>query len=53
MNAATNPTEFRFTGGIAEFIKHLNRGKQVLHDTPIYIEGEARRRCEDGNRAAI
>jgi DNA gyrase subunit B len=33
-------TEFRFTGGIAEFVKHLNRGKTVLHDTPIYIEGK-------------
>jgi len=33
-------TEFRFTGGIAEFIKHLNRGKQVLHDSPIYMEGK-------------
>src|SRR6201995_3381818 len=32
--------EFRFTGGIAEFVKHLNRGKQVLHDSPIYIEGK-------------
>ncbi len=32
--------EFRFTGGIAEFIKHLNKGKQVLHDSPIYIEGK-------------
>ncbi len=33
-------TEFRFTGGIAEFIKHLNKGKQVLHDSPIYMEGK-------------
>jgi len=33
-------TEFRFTGGIAEFVKHLNRGKQVLHDSPIYMEGK-------------
>jgi DNA gyrase subunit B len=33
-------TEFRFTGGISEFIKHLNRGKQVLHDSPIYIDGK-------------
>src|SRR5271169_5059268 len=33
-------TEFRFTGGIAEFVKHLNRGKEVLHDSPIYIEGK-------------
>jgi DNA gyrase subunit B len=32
--------EFRFTGGITEFIKHLNRGKQVLHDSPIYLEGK-------------
>jgi DNA gyrase subunit B len=33
-------TEFRFTGGIAEFVKHLNRGKSPLHDSPIYMEGE-------------
>src|SRR3954469_25724150 len=33
-------TEFLFSGGIAEFIKHLNRGKTVLHDKPIYFEGE-------------
>ena len=33
-------TEFRFTGGIAEFVKHLNRGKGVLHDSPIYMEGK-------------
>jgi len=32
--------EFKYTGGIAEFIKHLNRGKQVLHDKPIYMESE-------------
>jgi len=32
--------EFRFTGGISEFVKHLNRGKQTLHDTPIYMEGK-------------
>ena len=32
--------EFRYAGGIAEFIKHLNRGKQVLHDKPIYMEAE-------------
>jgi DNA gyrase subunit B len=33
-------TEFRFTGGITEFVKHLNRGKSTLHDSPIYIEGK-------------
>jgi len=32
--------EFKFNGGIAEFIKHLNRGKSVLHDKPIYMEAE-------------
>ena len=33
-------TEFRFTGGITEFVKHLNRGKTTLHDSPIYMEGK-------------
>src|SRR5215813_9639051 len=32
--------EFKYTGGIAEFIKHLNRGRQALHDKPIYMEAE-------------
>jgi DNA gyrase subunit B len=32
--------EFKYAGGIAEFIKHLNRGKQVLHEKPIYMEAE-------------
>jgi DNA gyrase subunit B len=31
--------EFRYSGGIAEFVRHLNRGKQVLHDKPIVMEG--------------
>ena len=31
-------TEFRYAGGIAEFVKHLNRGKSVLHDKPIVME---------------
>ncbi len=30
--------EFRYAGGIAEFVKHLNRGKSVLHDKPIMME---------------
>ncbi len=33
-------TDFQYSGGIAEFIRHLNRGKGVLHESPIYIEGE-------------
>ncbi len=32
--------EFKYNGGIAEFIKHLNKAKQVLHDKPIYMEAE-------------
>src|SRR6266404_2755332 len=32
--------EFKYNGGIAEFIKHLNKGKQVLHEKPIYMEAE-------------
>src|SRR5713101_4697022 len=32
--------EFKYAGGIAEFIKHINKGKQVLHDKPIYMEAE-------------
>ena len=33
-------SEFKYNGGIAEFIKHLNRGKQVLHEKPIYMEDQ-------------
>ena len=32
--------EFRFTGGITEFVKHINRGKSTLHDSPIFMEGK-------------
>ncbi|MCC7234081.1 MAG: DNA topoisomerase (ATP-hydrolyzing) subunit B [Bryobacterales bacterium] len=32
--------EFFYKGGISEFIQHLNRGKQMLHDKPIAFEGE-------------
>src|SRR5256712_9114413 len=37
---AEKNAEFRFTGGIAEFVKHINRGKTTLHDSPIYMVGE-------------
>jgi DNA gyrase subunit B len=30
--------DFKYAGGITEFVKHLNRGKQVLHDKPITME---------------
>src|SRR5246500_5049259 len=32
--------EFKYSGAIPEFIKHLKKGKQVLHDKPIYMEAE-------------
>ena len=31
-------TEFRYAGGISEFIKHLNKGKVVVHEKPISME---------------
>jgi DNA gyrase subunit B len=30
--------EFYYRGGIAEFVKHLNKNKSPLHDTPLYFE---------------
>jgi len=30
--------EFFYKGGIAEFVKHLNRNKSPLHDEPLYFE---------------
>ena len=31
--------KFCYAGGISEFVAHLNKGKTVLHDKPIYFEG--------------
>ena len=36
--AKPSRAEFNYAGGIAEFVKHLNRGKTVLHDKPIVME---------------
>ena len=33
--------EFFYKGGIAEFVKHLNKNKSVLHPQPIHLEREA------------
>jgi DNA gyrase subunit B len=38
--------EFYYEGGIAEFVKHLNKNKNVLHPKPIYFEKIA---TEDGD----
>jgi DNA gyrase subunit B len=32
--------EFYYKGGIAEFVKHLNKNRATLHDKPIYFEKE-------------
>ena len=49
--------EFHYSGGIAEFIKHLNQGKAVLHEKPIYFEGERELpnggTLDHGSRAAV
>jgi len=34
------PQVFQFNGGIAEFIKHLNRGKTTIHEKAIHFESE-------------
>ncbi|HXV75547.1 MAG TPA: DNA topoisomerase (ATP-hydrolyzing) subunit B [Candidatus Polarisedimenticolaceae bacterium] len=31
---------FHYEGGIVEFVQHLNRARQVLHD-PVYVDGES------------
>ncbi len=30
--------DFKYAGGIAEFIRHINKGKAVLHEQPILME---------------
>ncbi len=30
--------EFYYKGGIAEFVKHLNKNKTTMHDEPLYFE---------------
>jgi len=31
---------FQYSGGIAEFVRHINRSRKPLHDEVIYLEGE-------------
>jgi DNA gyrase subunit B len=32
--------EYYYEGGIKSYVEHLNRTREVLHDEPIYMEGE-------------
>ncbi|WP_157075840.1 DNA topoisomerase (ATP-hydrolyzing) subunit B [Neobacillus fumarioli] len=32
--------EYHYEGGIKSYVEHLNRTKEVLHEEPIYIDGE-------------
>ena len=32
--------EYHYEGGIKSYVEHLNRTKDVIHDEPIYMEGE-------------
>ncbi|MGJ7920598.1 DNA gyrase subunit B [Neobacillus sp. LXY-4] len=32
--------EYLYEGGIKSYVEHLNRTKEVIHEEPIYIEGE-------------
>ncbi|MDD9314523.1 DNA topoisomerase (ATP-hydrolyzing) subunit B [Cytobacillus firmus] len=32
--------EYMYEGGIKSYVEHLNRTKEVLHEEPIFIEGE-------------
>jgi hypothetical protein len=32
--------EYYYEGGIKSYVEHLNRTKEVIHDEPIYLEGE-------------
>ncbi|PLR80649.1 DNA topoisomerase (ATP-hydrolyzing) subunit B [Bacillus canaveralius] len=38
--AENKRNEYFYEGGIKSYVEHLNRTKEVLHEEPIYIEGE-------------
>ncbi|MBS4201428.1 DNA topoisomerase (ATP-hydrolyzing) subunit B [Bacillus sp. FJAT-49732] len=33
-------SEYHYEGGIKSYVEHLNSSKEVLHEEPVYIEGE-------------
>ncbi|MDF2558316.1 MAG: gyrase subunit [Bacillales bacterium] len=32
--------EYHYEGGISSYVEHLNRKKEVLHENPVYVNGE-------------
>ena len=32
--------EYHYEGGIVSYVEHLNRSKELIHEEPIYMEGE-------------
>ncbi|MBT3362609.1 MAG: DNA topoisomerase (ATP-hydrolyzing) subunit B [Chloroflexi bacterium] len=40
MGGVDNEKSFYFEGGIASLCRHLNRGRDVVHDPPIYVNKE-------------
>ncbi|KZZ85463.1 MULTISPECIES: DNA topoisomerase (ATP-hydrolyzing) subunit B [Bacillaceae] len=32
--------EYHYEGGIKSYVEHLNRTKEVIHEEPVYLEGE-------------
>jgi DNA gyrase subunit B len=40
-------SEFHYDGGIAEFIKHLNKNKNVLHNSPVFGEADRKQGTDD------
>lgn len=34
--------EFRYAGGVVDFVKYLVKNKEVIHSKPIYLEGETK-----------
>ena len=39
MNVQDATNTFKYEGGIIEFVKYLNRNREILHENPIYVEG--------------
>ncbi|MGF2614032.1 DNA topoisomerase (ATP-hydrolyzing) subunit B [Rossellomorea vietnamensis] len=40
MRVEDKKNEYHYEGGIKSYVEHLNRTKEVIHEEPIFIEGE-------------